>query len=73
MKGRLDRPGYAILSRNAELSNVENVNGVLKALLSSKARLAAKSEQQLRPLFHTKRFYGRAMRASFSPKKALKR
>ena len=71
-KRGLGRPGRAILTDTAEVSNVANVNGVLDALFSQKARLAAQSKQQLTPLFRgTRESYGRSIRAGLSSKKVF--
>lgn len=69
----LDRPGYAVLSRTAELSNIQNTNGVLDALYSSKARLSNQTKQQVQPLYNNTQFYGRSLRAGMSAKQAIKK
>lgn len=72
-KKHLNRPGYALLSRSAELSNIQNTNGVLDALYSSKARLANQSSEQLKPLYNNRKFYGRSLRAGMPASKAVKK
>ena len=72
-KRHLDRPGYAVLSRSAEMSNIQNTNGVLDALYSSKARLASQTREQVSPLYNNRQFYGRSLRAAMSAKDASKK
>jgi len=72
-KRHLDRPGYAVLSRSAEMSNIQNTNGVLDALYSNKARLASQTPKQVAPLYNNKKYYGRGLRSAMSARDASKR
>lgn len=72
-KTHLGRPGYGVLSRSAELSNIQNTNGMLDALFSNRARIAAQTEQQVKPLYSNKKYYGRTLRTSMSKTRAIKK
>jgi len=59
--GLSQRNPEALLSQGAELSHVENINGVLDNLFSRRAEMRALCNEQLSSLYDTKDFYGRTL------------